>query len=150
VRVDLVALPGVEGEDNLGLAPTDYLGQLAPEWNADLKLAVLVAQERHLLDAQDLRRGELLGLTCGDKPLGRGSRAVAALISGGREHILRAVAGLREAGESAGAEELGIVGMREDRHHTRSGMGLRWLGHALVHPPAFVRSSTRCRSTLAA
>lgn len=125
--MDLVALPGIEGQHDIRPAATDHLRQLTAEGDVHLHLAIPVLEERHLLDAQRVGRRALLRAARGDEPLGRRVGIVAALVAAGRQDVLRAVAARDEARDGAGAEELGIVGMREDDHHPRAGVGFCWL-----------------------
>src|SRR5205807_2147349 len=97
VGMDLVALPGIEGEDDIGAAPADFEGEFAAEGDRDLNLAVVMAQEGNLFDAEDLGGGELFGLAGGGELFRRGAAVVAALVAASGEHVLGAVAAGDEA-----------------------------------------------------
>src|SRR5438874_7220916 len=127
VGVDLILAPGVLAEHEVRLVDADDLADLAAQVHADLELAVTVAEEDELRRAR-APSGLLLFLLAdrGD-PIGGHLEIVRALIPA-REQAVRDVdaAGGPER-DRAGAAEVDVVGMGEDRD--RAARELEALGH---------------------
>jgi hypothetical protein len=101
-----------------------------------------MTEERDLLDAQNLRGGELLGLAGRGKLLRSGAAVIGPLVAAGGEHVLRAVAAPDEARDCSRADELGVIRVGEDRHDAGSGIvaeRMLRVGHAgiILHRGSF-------------
>ena len=120
VGVHLVVPPGVVGEDDVGLVLADDAADLTAQGHRALELPVVVAEEHEVLDPDGLARRALLALARVGHPRRRHLRVVRALLAA-REHAVRDLrAAVRDPGrERAGATEIDVIGVREDRHGAR-------------------------------
>ena len=127
VRVHLVVAPGVVREDDVGPVLADDAAYLAAKIHADLELAILVAEENELLDADRFAGRALLALSRLGHLLGGCLQIVRAFLPAGDHAVGDMRAGRPDPrGESARASEIHVVGMSEDRHRAlRNGEDVR-------------------------
>src|SRR2546421_2943047 len=119
---ELVGAQGVLADEEIGAVASDLAGDLAPQLARVLDLAVRVAEERHLLDAEGARGVALLLLTDGGQPRG-GHRAVArALVAVGDDDEADVLAFLDELRHRAARAELAVVGMGGDHQYAPDGI----------------------------
>ena len=118
IRVRLVRTPGVRADDQVRLFVTDDAADLAAQSHRDFELAVVVAQEHALLDAERLRRGALLALPRARHLRRRGLEIVASLVAAREQAVHDGATGGGPLRDRAATAEIGVVRMRE--HHQRA------------------------------
>src|SRR5438045_590227 len=130
---ELVGAQGVLADEKIGAVAPDLAGDVAAQPARVLDLAVRVAEERHLLDAERARGAALLLLTDGDQPRG-GHRAVArALVAVGDDDEADVLTFLDELRHRAARAELAVIGMGGDHQYAPDG-----IAHALGCLPSNV------------
>ena len=131
--VGLVERAGSEGvaevarQDDLGPVAADHLGQRPPQRHAVLDDPVGQPEELHGLDADDLRRLDLLGLAHPAALVGM--HPVDAGLAAGHHHVGDVLALAGPAGDGGRRAELHVVGVGDDRDRLRPvlGQGLQGL-----------------------
>src|SRR5204863_1395454 len=128
---ELVGAHGILADEEVGAVAPDLAGDVAAQPARVLDLAVRVAEERHLLDAERARGAALLLLTDGGQPRG-GHRAVArALVAVGDDDEADVLAFLDELRHRAARAELAVIGMGGDHQDAPDG-----IAHALGRLPS--------------
>ena len=123
---EIVGAMRVHRDDQIGPPAPDLAGDVAPQIAGVLDLAIGVAQERDVRDAERARGVALLLLPDARQALG-GHRPIArALVAVGHDDVRDLAPAPDELRDGPAGPELGVVGVR--RHHQHA---LDLLGHGL-------------------
>ena len=126
---EVVGALRVLAHDEIGAMAPDLARDVTPERPRVLDLAVGIAEERHLLDAE--RAGGVALLLGADRRQSRrGHRAIArALVAVGDDDERDVLAFFHEFRHRAAGAELAVVWVGRDHQHTADR-----IGHALIAP----------------